>query len=88
MEMIPKNEDIADENGFSKRINLIGKKDFVVRRSVYYDLDGELHKELNIPKNKLVALGIAIGYPDWSNDINEDFRDREPLDTMVKFYGY
>jgi nitroreductase len=52
---------------------------------VYPDI---IHEELSIPSNKLVALGIAIGYPDWDNEINEDFRDREPLDTMAKFYGF
>ena len=52
---------------------------------VYPDI---IHKELGIPKDKLVALGIAIGYPDWDNEINKDFRDREPLDTIAKFYGY
>lgn len=52
---------------------------------VYPDI---IHEELGIPQDKLVALGIAIGYPDWNNEINEDFRDREPLDTMAKFYGF
>jgi len=52
---------------------------------VYPDI---IHKELSIPQDKLVALGIAIGSPDWDNEINKDFRDREPLDTMAKFYGF
>lgn len=52
---------------------------------VYPDI---IHKELGIPQDKLVALGIAIGYPDWDDEINEDFRDREPLDAMVEFYGF
>ncbi len=52
---------------------------------VYPDI---IHKELSIPLEKLVALGIAIGYPDWDNEKNKDFRDREPLDTMAKFYGF
>ena len=52
---------------------------------VYPDI---IHKELGIPQDKLVALGIAIGYPDWDNEINKDFRDREPLDTMATFYGF
>ena len=47
-----------------------------------------IHEELSIPQDKLVALGIAIGYPDWDNEINDDFRDREPLDTMARFYGF
>jgi nitroreductase len=52
---------------------------------VYPDI---IHKELGIPQDKLIALGIAIGYPDWDNEINKDFRDREPLDSVVKFYGF
>lgn len=48
IEMMPKDDDIADENGFSKRISFIGKKDSVIRRAVYYDLDGELLKELEV----------------------------------------
>jgi nitroreductase len=52
---------------------------------VYPDI---IHKKLGVPQDKLVALGIAIGYPDWDNEINKDFRDREPLDAMAKFYGF
>ena len=48
IEMIPVNEDIADENGFSKRVVCIGKHDFVLRHALYYDLDGELQKELEV----------------------------------------
>lgn len=51
---------------------------------VYPDI---IHKELGMPQDRLIALGIGIGYPDWDNEVNKDFRDREPLDTMVKFYG-
>jgi len=54
IEMIPKDDEIADENGFSKRVAFIAKKDFVVRKAVYFDLDGELHKELAVSKVKLV----------------------------------
>lgn len=48
IEMTPVDEDVADENGFSRRIAYIGKKDFVVRGAIYYDLDKELHKELEV----------------------------------------
>lgn len=54
IEMIPVDDDIADENGFSKRITFIGQEDFVLRRAVYYDLDGELHKELTVHEIKEV----------------------------------
>jgi nitroreductase len=52
---------------------------------VYPDI---VRKELGIPEGKLIALGIAIGYPDWKNPANDDYRGREPLETMAKFYGF
>jgi nitroreductase len=52
---------------------------------VYPDI---IRKELGIPEDKLIALGIAIGYPDLKNPINKDWRDREPLDNVAKFYGF
>lgn len=50
IEMVPKNDGIADENGFSKKISFIAKKDFVLRKALYYDIDGEPEKELSINK--------------------------------------
>lgn len=52
IEWIPKNEDIAEENGFSKRITFIGKNDFILRKALYYDLDEEFQKELIVHKIK------------------------------------
>jgi hypothetical protein len=52
IEMVPIDDDIADENGFSKRIAYIAKEDFVIRKAIYYDLDGELHKELTVKEVK------------------------------------
>ncbi len=52
---------------------------------VYPDI---IRKELGIPEDKLIALGISIGYPDWDNPVNKDFRDREPMNEMAKFYGF
>lgn len=46
LEIIPKDEDVEDENGFSKKISYIAKKDFVVRKSVYFDLYGDKEKEM------------------------------------------
>jgi hypothetical protein len=48
IEIIPVNDDVADENGFSKRVVHITRENFVIRKAVYFDLDGELHKELNV----------------------------------------
>ena len=54
IELIPVNDDIADENGFSRRIAYIAKKDFLIRKAIYYDLDGELQKELEVKEIKEV----------------------------------
>ncbi|MDF1564833.1 MAG: outer membrane lipoprotein-sorting protein [Deltaproteobacteria bacterium] len=54
LEEKPKDEDIADENGFSRRVAWIGKADHVRRKVTYYDLDGELHRELSATGVKLV----------------------------------
>ena len=48
IEMVPIDFDVADENGFSRRIAFIAKQDFVIRKAIYYDLDEELHKELTV----------------------------------------
>ena len=52
IEMIPVDDDVADENGFSKRISFIAKQDYMIRKAIYYDLDGELHKELVVENVK------------------------------------
>jgi nitroreductase len=52
---------------------------------VYPDI---IRKELGLPEDKLIALGIAIGYPDWDNEVNDDFRDRVPLEEIAEFYGF
>ncbi len=52
---------------------------------VYPDI---IRKVLGIPGDKLIALGIAIGYPDWDNPINKSRTAREPLDEVAKFYGF
>ncbi len=52
IEWKPKSDDVAEENGFSRRVTFSGKDDFVVRKSIYYDLDGELLKELVVHEVK------------------------------------
>jgi len=48
IESVPINDDIAEENGYSKRVAHIGQPDFTIRGALLYDLDGELHKELTV----------------------------------------
>jgi nitroreductase len=47
-----------------------------------------LRQMLDIPDSKLVLVGIAIGYPDWDNPINQFRSDREAADSVVKWYGF
>ncbi|MGD8780890.1 MAG: outer membrane lipoprotein-sorting protein [Ignavibacteria bacterium] len=48
LEIVPKDEEIEDENGFSKKISYISRNDFVVRQSVYYDLYGDKEKVMTV----------------------------------------
>jgi nitroreductase len=52
---------------------------------IYPDI---IRKTLGIPEDKLIALGISIGYPDRDNPINKSRTQREPLDKVAKFYGF
>jgi len=52
---------------------------------IYPDI---IRKVLGIPEDKLIALGIAIGYPDLDNPVNQSRTAREPMDKVVKFYGF
>jgi hypothetical protein len=52
VESVPRNEEIAEENGFSKKTTHIGKPDYAIRKSIYHDLDGELHKVLTVHEVK------------------------------------
>jgi nitroreductase len=47
-----------------------------------------LRKILEIPESKIIILGIAIGYPDWDNPINNFRTEREPLDTIATWHGF
>jgi len=52
---------------------------------VYPDI---IRKVLGIPESKLIALGIAIGYPDWDNPVNQTRSQREPLRNVAQWYGF
>jgi nitroreductase len=55
-------------------------------QSVHYP--DVLHKALGIPDSKLFVIGIAIGYPDEKDPINNFRSEREPLDSVAKWYGF
>lgn len=47
-----------------------------------------LREVLKIPESKIVLLGIAIGYPDWENPINQFRTEREPLESIASWHGF
>jgi len=52
---------------------------------IYPDI---IRKVLGIPEDKLIALGISIGYPDWDSPVTQGRTAREPLEKVVSFYGF
>jgi nitroreductase len=52
---------------------------------VYPDI---IRKVLAIPEDRLLALGIAIGYPDRDKLRNKLRSNREPLEKIATFYGF
>jgi nitroreductase len=47
-----------------------------------------LRSMLGIPDSKFIILGLAIGYPDWDHAINRMYSEREPLDSITRWYGF
>ena len=46
-----------------------------------------LRRELKIPENLKLTIGIAIGYADKEHGINHFISDRSPIDEVVHFFG-
>jgi nitroreductase len=49
---------------------------------------GVLRSILGIPDSKVIVLGIAIGYPDWDHAVNQMYSEREPLNSVARWYGF
>jgi nitroreductase len=47
-----------------------------------------LRKAMAIPESTIFLLGIAIGYPDWDNTINQFQTEREPLENITTWHGF
>ena len=56
-----------------------------IQAVVYPDV---LRKVLGIPDSKLIVLGIAVGYPDWDDPVNQLRSEREPLDNVSTWHGF
>lgn len=53
--------------------------------AVFHEL---VQKHVNAPKNLMLFCGIAIGYMDINNPINDLRTDRAPVDEIVDFIGF
>jgi nitroreductase len=47
--------------------------------------EDEIKDLFNIPENKRVVIGIALGYPDWKNPVSHFRSSREDIDKLVKW---
>ncbi len=48
----------------------------------------EIYREMfSLPDSKIIAFGIALGYPDYAAPINNFPRNRENLDAFVQWHG-
>jgi nitroreductase len=56
-----------------------------IQAVVYPDV---LRRVLGIPDSKVIVLGIAIGYPDWDDPVNQLHSEREPLDNVSTWHGF
>ena len=54
IEILAKDEDIADEYDYSKRIACIGKADFVIHKAQVFDYDDELMKTMTVTKIEMI----------------------------------
>ena len=61
IEIVPIDEDIADENGFSRKVIWISKNDFVLRQALFYDYYDDLLKE-QINRNILLVDSLNMKY--------------------------
>ena len=47
--------------------------------------EDEIKDLLNIPENKSVVIGVALGYPDWNIPINRFKSQRDDLEKFVRW---
>ncbi len=47
-----------------------------------------LRQVLKIPDTRIFVLGIAIGFPDSNNPVNQFKTGREPLENIVSWHGF
>jgi nitroreductase len=56
-----------------------------IQAAAYPDV---IRKALSLPEEKLLVLGIPIGYPDWDQPVNQYRSPRAALDEVTEWYGF
>jgi hypothetical protein len=56
------NEDIEDQNGFSRKVVYIEKSTYLMQKMEYYDLDGELYKVMTVSDYRKQSNGSYFAY--------------------------
>jgi len=56
-----------------------------IQAVLYPDVLREL---LGIPDSKLIVVGIAVGYPDWDDPVNQLRSERDSLDNVSTWHGF
>ncbi|MBN2528682.1 MAG: outer membrane lipoprotein-sorting protein [Deltaproteobacteria bacterium] len=54
IEVMPKNDKVAEDEGYSKKYVWVAQNEFTIRKAEYFDLDGELLKMLHSKNIELV----------------------------------
>jgi hypothetical protein len=62
IESTPNSKNVAEENGFSRRVTSIEQSTYVIRKAVYFDHKNQLQKELNVTEVKGVLDHSAKRY--------------------------
>jgi nitroreductase len=47
--------------------------------------EDEIKELLNIPENKMVVIGVALGYPDEKSPINRFKSPREDIGNLIRW---
>ena len=71
IEMLPASEKVAEEEGYSKKIVWVGKSDFMIRKSEFYDPDKALLKVLTMKNIKLVDKKLKRYRAMYSEMVNK-----------------
>jgi nitroreductase len=48
--------------------------------------EDQVREFLNIPDDREIVIGVALGYPDWSSPINRSKTSREPLAKVLRWF--